>query len=140
MRRTAGVRFGAALLFAAPALWRHAILPAILQAIDQGKTFLHAQYDPGVRLLRESPIVAPERHWLATDNRLAVYALAAAGDGLAPSVAAVLAEYGAQFDAPQHGLIEALTGAPIPWPPRTHTHTELAAGVWNEERLGRRHG
>ena len=108
--------------------------PAILQAIDQGKTFLRAQYDPGVRLLRESPIVAPERHWLATDNRLAVYALAAAGDGLAPIVAAALAEYGDRFDAPQHGLIEALTGAPIAWPPRTHTHTELAAGVWNEER------
>jgi hypothetical protein len=50
-------------------------------------------------------------------------------------VAAALAEYSAQFDEPQHGLIEALTGAPITWPPRTHTHTELAAGVWNEERL-----
>ena len=97
--------------------------------------FLHTQYDPGIKLLRESPIVAPDRHWLATDNRLAVYALEAAGDGLAPIVAAALAEYSAQFDAPQHGLIEALTGAPVAWPPRTHTHTELAAGVWHEERL-----
>ena len=99
------------------------------------QAFLRTQYDPGVRLLRESPVVAPERHWLATDNRLAVYALEAAGDGLAPIVAAALAEYSDQFDAPQHGLIEALTGAPIAWPPRTHTHTELAAGVWHEERL-----
>ena len=62
-----------------------------MQAIDQGKTFLHAQYDPGVRLLRESPIVAPERHWLATDNlnQASVWArnkqIVNTGNGLYPS-------------------------------------------------------
>ena len=93
--------------------------------------FLHSQYNSSLRLLRESPVVAPHRHWLATDNRLALYALDAAGDELAPVLAESLAAYGAM----PHGLIEALTGETIDWPPRTHTHTELLPGVWNEERV-----
>jgi len=32
-------------------------------------------------------------------------------------------------------VIEALTGEPIAWPPRTHTHSELLPGVWHEERI-----
>lgn len=97
--------------------------------------FLHAQYNPSLHLLRESPIVAPGRHWLATDNQLASYALAAADDALAAEISQSLAEYGGRFDATRHGVIEALAGEPIAWPPRTHTHSELLPGVWHEERI-----
>jgi hypothetical protein len=104
-------------------------------AIENGLSFLHSQYNPDLRLLRESPVVAPDRHWLATDNRLASAALRAAGDPLADEVVLALAEYGGSFGAIRHGVIEALAGARIAWPPRTHTHRELLPGVWHEERI-----
>ena len=53
-------------------------------ASDSSPCVFACPYDPSLRLLRESPIVAPDRHWLATDNQLTFYALAAAGDELAP--------------------------------------------------------
>ena len=104
-------------------------------AIELGLDFLHTQYNPDLGLLRESPVVAPNRHWLATDNQLATYALRAVGDALADEVALALAEYDATFGATRHGVIEALDGAPIAWPPHAHTHRELRPGVWHEERI-----
>lgn len=104
-------------------------------SIDRAVAFLHVQYNPSVRLLRESPVVAPGRHWLATDNQLAVYALVAAGDPLAAKITQTLAENGERFDAGRHGVIEALAGVAIAWPPRTHAQRELLPGIWHEERV-----
>ncbi len=104
-------------------------------AIESGLAFLRTQYNPALRLLRESPVVAPDRHWLATDNQLASYALRTAGNALADEVAPALAEYSESLDATHHGVIESLTGVPIAWPPRTHTHRELLPGIWHEERI-----
>lgn len=109
--------------------------PAVSANIDAALAFLHAQYDPSTRLLRESPIVAPDRRWLATDNQLARLALAAAADPLAAEIAESLVQYGERFGAARHGVIEALTGVPVAWPPRTHTHQELLPGIWHEERI-----
>jgi hypothetical protein len=96
-------------------------------------TFLQNQYDADVNLLRESPVTAPDAHWLLTDNRLAQWALTAAGeDDLAAQLAAALDRY----KSPPHGLIEALTGAAVPWPPRTPVPQELAPGVKVETRTG----
>lgn len=45
--------------------------PAVQRGIAQGVTFLQNQYDADLSLLRESPVTAPDHHWLLTDNRLA---------------------------------------------------------------------
>lgn len=103
------------------------------ESIDSAAAFLHAQYDAVACLLRESPVTAPERHWLATDNWLAVLALEAAGESdFAQRLGATLAQY----EAEPHGMIEALTGAPIAWPPRAPVQREVAPSVWSEERNG----
>lgn len=107
-------------------------------AVRRAVGFLVAQYDPAVQLLRESPITAPDKHWIATDNRLALAALRTAvpcapdAKRLAAQVERGLAVYGSL----RHGLIEAVTeDAAITWPPRTAYQAEIVAGVWHEERL-----
>ncbi|MBI1296657.1 hypothetical protein GC175_17010 [bacterium] len=87
---------------------------ATLQAV----TYLQGEYNPTLGLYRESPETAPDRHWLATDNLLAVYALTG------------------EWKGPQHGLIEALTGQVVEWPPRGVVQAEVAPGVWQERRTG----
>lgn len=107
--------------------------PVASTAVDSAVTFLHAQYDAATCLLRESPITASDRHWLATDNWLAVLALRSAGESdLAQRLDATLTQY----EAGTHGMIEALTGAPIAWPPRTPVQREVAPSIWAEERSG----
>jgi len=101
-------------------------------ARQRAVVYLANEYDPGVGLLRESPITAPDRYWLATDNRLAIYALKAAGQaGLADRIGSSVEREGDGA----HGVIEALTGQDIGWPPRTETQTQVSGNIWNEERL-----
>ncbi len=105
-------------------------------AIQRAVTFLEGQYNPQVGLLRESPVVAPHRYWLATDNRLALYALQAAGTyTLTNAIASTLQRY----DDPRHGLIEALQGQIGARLTYTETHGLVTTigpdQVWLETRL-----
>lgn len=117
---------------AAPSSGRPA--PEIVLARAAGVAFLQSQYNPQVGLLRESPVVQPHRYWLATDNQLATYALTPLSPRLAVSVRAGLES----FHAPGHGLVEALEGAAIDWPPHVESQKLVAdlvlAQVWTEER------
>jgi hypothetical protein len=105
-------------------------------AVDRAVRYLQDQYNPAVGLIRESPVVAPHSYWLATDNRLVIYALQAAGV-VTPTAAisATLRYYG----DPRHGLIEALQGQVVAWPPYTETQRLIATigpeQVWLETRL-----
>lgn len=94
--------------------------------------YLHSEFNPDLQLIRESPITAPDVHWLATDNWLAAHALAAAGeDEFAEKISESIAGYGMDLN----GLIEALDGEEIGWPPLTENQFEMdAPGVWIEER------
>ena len=84
--------------------------------------YLHSEFNPGLQLIRESPITAPDVHWLATDNWLAAHALAAAGeDEFAEQISESIAGYGMDL----HGLIEALAGEEIGWPPLTENQFEM---------------
>ncbi|GIV73529.1 hypothetical protein [Caldilinea sp.] len=131
-----------AFFFAACTVFTAAPPPPTLQpvqvdlepAIQGGLRFLRGQYNPDLGLLRESTQVAYHRHWLATDNRLAIYALSAANDGLADRLQQRMAD----FQVPPHGLIEALVGQDVAWPPRTETQTKIAVygtdEIWHEHR------
>lgn len=111
---------------------------ALCTIVRRAVGFLSAQYDPALYLLHESPITAPDKYWLATDNRLALAALRKAvpcapdASQLAMSITQGLVAYG---DDTQHGLIEAVIGGEVEWLPRTPTQTEVAPGIWREERL-----
>lgn len=101
--------------------------------LGRSLAFLAQQFDAGAGLLRESNQSAPAQYWVAPDNTLALWVLQMAhGEILADQIAAGLARYA----VPQHGLIEALHGEPIAWPPFKAVATELAPGVWTETRTG----
>lgn len=101
--------------------------------------YLWAQFnpDPEVRLLRESPTVAPNNYWLTTDNKLAAYVLTRAGEfDHAAAISITLRAWG----DPQHGLIEALWGAEVASSPHVEAQsiiTTTARGevIRLEERL-----
>jgi hypothetical protein len=107
-------------------------------AVRRAVGFLATQYDPAARLLREAPDSAPDVHWLATDNVLALAALRKA-QPCAPQAAALAANIAAgldAYDSAPHGLVEAVIGgAASVWPPHTATQLEVAPGVRREDRL-----
>lgn len=108
------------------------------EAVRHAVGFLAVQYDAAFHLLRESPITAPDVHWLTTDNALAFAALKAAAPCApdAVNLAAKIAQGLAVHEPAAHGLIELLVGGEsVAWPPRTANQTELATGIWREERL-----
>jgi hypothetical protein len=108
--------------------------PAAEAAVRRAVTYLANELDASLGLLREAPQAAPDKHWLLTDNQLAVWALEAAGEEqLAARIEAGIAAH-APGGLPQHGLIEVQRGDPIVWPPRTHVETEVTPGVWIETR------
>ncbi len=102
--------------------------------IAEAISYLRSETNQDLLLIRESPESFPDRHWLATDNWLAAHALTAVGeDELANQITETLDRY----NAGPHGLIEALAGAPIEWPPQTETQSHLDSvrqGVWMEKR------
>lgn len=85
------------------------------QAIQRAIAYLQAEHrrEP-FNLLRESPVARPHKYWLATDNQLAVYALRAVHED---TLAAQLESARQQWQAEPQGLIEALAGEVITWPP-----------------------
>lgn len=86
-------------------------------AIHRVILYLHHEYDPAVGLLRKSPITSQ--------------ALSCVGDStLAAQLRAPMTPYGSF----RHGLIEALVGAAITWPPQTPAQVELKPGIWLERR------
>jgi len=107
-------------------------IPGLQSTIDDGLRFLTDQFNPDLSLLRESRIVAYNSYWLTTDNLLATYALDAVdAPVLAAEVRAGLASYG---DVP-HGLIEALVGESVDWPPHVETQSEVGPLVKMEQRV-----
>lgn len=124
------------LLFSACALTAPLPTPIDLRpVIERAVLYLESEYDAEIGLIRESPITAPDRYWLATDNQLAVYAL----DALDSPLAATLTEILARYPDRSHGLIEALVGEPVEWPPRVETQRQVDGQIWHEDRLSGAH-
>jgi hypothetical protein len=89
------------------------------------------EYNPTIGLIRESPVTAPDYYWLATDNWLAALALRADDAELADAILRTIQEYGGA----QHGVIEALSGETIAWPPYVERQYQVSQqGVWAERR------
>lgn len=99
--------------------------PPSAVASQRAVDYLWEQYNPTVGLLRCSPTAFPDTYWLATDNRLAVYAFEALGTPETLDHARTISATLRAYDTPDHGLIEALQGQPVTWPPYTETQTVL---------------
>lgn len=98
---------------------------------EKAIAYLHHEYNSRVGLIRESPETAPDKHWLMTDNWLAAIALDRVNDTeFAAHIHATLETYGQL----QHGLIEAIAGVDIAWPPRAPFPEEVKPGIWLEMR------
>ena len=100
-------------------------------AIHKAVIYLHHEYTPELALLRESPETAPNKHWLMTDNWLAATALSRIGE---TQFATQLCEAIKNYGLLPHGLVEAIAGYNIQWPPRTERREQPVPGVWREIR------
>jgi hypothetical protein len=103
---------GAALLF----ILRSGMTPAapttqpMCVSIQRGLNFLESRYNPAIGLLNESPVVAPHKYWLTTDNALAAYAFERLGK---PGMSETLRESMRRYGRDSNGLIEVLWGVPV---------------------------
>ena len=101
-------------------------LPQIDLSIQRAIDYLQAEQSRAAfDLLPESPVARRNKHWLATDNQIAVYALRAAGE---TTFAAQLEQARQAWHAIPHGIIEALVGEPIAWPPHQEHQYEVVLG------------
>lgn len=98
-------------------------------SVQRGLEFLLKQYNPSIGLLRESPMVAPHRYWLTTDNALAAYALSKFNQReMSRMLMSSLQRYGYATN----GLIEVIWAVPIQWPPRTE-RAEMITQIGDEQ-------
>jgi len=92
-------------------------IPGLEDSIARGIGFLNERYNATYGLHSESPTVAPNSYWLTTDNWLALRALRAVGESeRAAQVSEAIGDV-------RHGLIEALDGEVVAWPPIVETQT-----------------
>jgi hypothetical protein len=103
--------------------------PVLCPSVQRGLAFLTARYNPTVGLLNESPIVAPNKYWLTNDNALAAYAFARLGQlEMSATLQSSLQRYGHD----SNGLIEAVWGLPVSFPPYAARQEMLSKVVTDE--------
>ncbi len=103
-------------------------LAAFQPYLGRSLSYLARQVD-ATGLLHAAAGEEAARHWLAPDNRLALWAFETAH---APETAAKLRTAMAALPAAGHGLIEAMQGEAIPWPPHAPVQQEVQPGIWAE--------
>ena len=102
-------------------------------SIQKGLAFLKHHYVQDIGLIRESPLVSPNRFWLTNDNALAALAFSRTGEHeYAASLGSSMRRYGYSTN----GLIEVLWGVPVTWPPHVEQKSIIAQvgayQVWQE--------
>ncbi len=115
-------------------------------ALEKAIAYLeHCEFNGKVGLIRESPEPADNdacpafpRYWLATDNRVAQYALDSVN---ADTLASILDETLQRYpNHSVHGIVEVLNGDDIDIPPNAAVQREVEvqgdAKICNEERSG----
>lgn len=103
-------------------------LAAFQPYLGRSLSYLARQVDD-TGLLRAATGEGAVRHWLAPDNELALWAFDTAH---APETAAKLRAALAALPPATHGLIEAMQGETIPWPPHAAVQREVQPGIWTE--------
>jgi hypothetical protein len=107
-------------------------LAAFQPYLGRSLSYLARQVDD-TGLLRAAVGEGAVQHWLAPDNKLALWAFDTAH---APEAEAKLSTALAALPPAQHGLIEAMHGEAIPWPPHTPVQREVQPGIWEETYTG----
>lgn len=109
------------------------VRPALDPSIKRASDYLKHELNRELGLLRESPKIAHHKHWLMTDNWLAANGLGIVGEA---EFASRLCTQIKKYNPPRHGLIEALAGEDIKWPPKAPVQPTVMPGIWREERSG----
>lgn len=109
------------------------IAEKICPALDAGTTYLKAQYNPDVGLIREAPMTASNIYWLTNDNALAAYALSLLGEvELSQKLLVSIRGYGDDTN----GMIEVIWGKTIFFPPNAANPALIRqigpAEIWQE--------
>ena len=107
-------------------------LAAFQPYLGRSLSYLARQVDT-TGLLHAAAGEGAARHWLTPDNKLALWAFEAAH---APEAAAKLRTAMAALPPTSRGLIEAMQGEAIPWPPHTAVQQEVQPGIWAEASRG----
>lgn len=103
-------------------------LAAFQPHLGRALSYLARQVDD-TGLLHAAPGAGAVRHWLVPDNRLALWAFETAH---APEATEKLRTALAAQPPAEHGLIEAMQGDAIAWPPHTAVQQEVQPGIWTE--------
>lgn len=105
--------------------------PMVFQPmLGRALSFLTRQLDADIGLLRAAPEDA--RHWLTPDNLLVEWVMQEAH---AADLTVELETELASFGAPRHGLIEALRGETVTWPPTIAVQQEISPTIWLESHI-----
>ena len=107
-------------------------LAAFQPFLGRSLSYLARQVDT-TGLLRASAGEGAVQYWLAPDNKLGLWAFDTAH---APEAAAKLRTALGTLPPARHGLIEAMQGEAIPWPPHTAVQQEVEPGIWEETYNG----
>jgi hypothetical protein len=107
-------------------------LAAFQPYLGRSLSYLARQVDT-TGLLRATAGEGAVQYWLAPDNKLALWAFDTAH---APEAAAKLRTALGALPPARHGLIEAMQGEAIPWPPHTALQQEVQPGIWEEAYSG----
>lgn len=107
-------------------------LAAFQPYLGRSLSYLARQVDD-TGLLHAASGAGAAQYWLAPDNKLALWAFDAAH---APEAAAKLRTALAALPPAEHGLIEAMHGEAIAWPPHTAVQQEIQPGIWEESYSG----
>ena len=107
-------------------------LAAFQPYLGRSLSYLARQVDD-TGLLHAAAREGTGHYWLTPDNKLALWAFDAAH---APEAAAKLRTTLAALPPVQHGLIEAMQGEVIPWPPHAPVQQEVQPGMWKETYSG----
>lgn len=84
------------------------------ETIQLGLDYLFAQINPEIGLLREAPIVAPNKYWLTNDNSLAAYTFDQFGQ---TNTNKMLIQSIMKYGSYKNNFIEAVMGEKIDMPP-----------------------
>ncbi|MEM2698348.1 MAG: hypothetical protein QXF17_03385, partial [Ignisphaera sp.] len=93
---------------------------------DKAYSYIIAQYDPTINLVKENESIA--RYWLWTDNLLASHALKYKDLALSAKIANKIKEYTANYQVPFRHPIAALFNQPAYFKPVTDTN--ITGNIW----------
>lgn len=102
--------------------------------IQNGLEYLESKINPELGLVREAPVVAPNKYWLTNDNSLAAYTFDQFGQTDSRDI---IIQSINQYGRPENNFIEVVMGHVVDMPPRVPEAVFITkigdAEIWTEK-------